>query len=280
MGQEPHPDAYAVDLVSVFEECRRVLRPDGVLWVVIGDSYATGEGGPEGDKESDDGYLRMGRAMRGSAPAQRGVSRKCRLGIPARFILAMIHAGWIWRDEVIWHKPNPMPPGGITDRTAPAHEQVLMFAKEESYHYEPLLDPFADARRGRDGGTAAPQRNRGGRRDGFTKPSGIDPSANGGRRRRSVWTVPFEALPARVRDEGEHYARYPIGLVLPMIQASTRPGDLVLDPFSGTGTTGEAALRLRRSFLGFELSPASARMAEARLRKWRGQQRFEAFGGV
>ena len=113
------------------------------------------------------------------------------MGVPWRTAFALQEDGWYLRNDIVWHKPNPMP-ASMKDRCTTAHEYVFMLSKSQHYFFDAtaILEPFADKRMGCDGGVVPSQRNRGGRTDGYTKPSGIDPSANGGRNKRSVWTIP------------------------------------------------------------------------------------------
>jgi hypothetical protein len=129
---------------------------------------------------------------------------------------ALREEGWWLRADIIWKKANPMPES-VIDRPTKAHEYVFLLTKSESYYYDrfAILEPFADARQGRDGSKKSRERNRGGRNDGFTKPNGIDPSANGGRNKRSVWTIHAQPF------KGAHFAVFPEALVEPMILAGT-----------------------------------------------------------
>jgi DNA modification methylase len=156
---------YIDSLRSVFREVRRILKPTGACWINVGDSY---------DK------------------------KKNRLGVPSRLTHALIDDNWIWRDEVIWYKPNVMPVS-CNDRTTPSHEPVLMFTKSQNYFYDwfSIKEDWSDERQGKDGSRRKSVRNRGGRSDGYTKPNGIDPSANGGRHPRSVWSIPTVRLNGR-----------------------------------------------------------------------------------
>lgn len=158
-------DEYLSVLVCVFREARRILKPTGVCWVNLGDSYGK-------DKQL--------------------------LGVPWRLAHALQDDGWILRSDVIWYKPNVMP-SSVEDRPASSHEYVFMFTKSPRYYFDwyAIKEAWADDRQGRDRGKKNRERNRGGRRDGYTKPNGIDPSGNGGRRPRSVWSIPTVSLNGR-----------------------------------------------------------------------------------
>jgi DNA modification methylase len=216
-----------------------------------------------------------------------GLKPKDLVGVPWRVAFALQADGWYLRSDIIWAKPNPMPES-VTDRPTKAHEYLFLLAKSERYYYDAaaIREPWADERLGRDYKTPdgwdtttgrgahgtfhkegrekghrhpASERNRGGRTDGFTKPNNIDPSANGGRNRRSVWTIPTQPFPEA------HFATFPEALVEPCVLAGSAPGDLALDPFAGSGTVGVVALRHGRRFLGLELNPDYCEMARLRI---------------
>jgi DNA modification methylase len=263
IGLEFSPEEYVAELVAVFREVRRVLRPDGTLWLNLGDSYS---GHPPGNARPDhSGNERTGtRGTQGSAAAARGAGipegtkPKNLLGIPWRVALALQADGWYLRADIIWHKPNAMPES-VTDRPTRAHEYLFLLSKAERYHYDAdvIREPHAEPR------------DRGHGKSAFRGQAELRPRGNGqaaarsynplGRNRRSVWeiaTVPFP---------GAHFATMPPRLVEPCVLAGSREGDLVLDPFAGAGTVGLVATRLRRSFVGVELNPAYAQIAKERI---------------
>ena len=297
-GLEPSLALWLRHEVDVFREVRRVLRPDGTLWLNCGDAYAsTVNGRPAADVEDDDRTFRD----KPISTVEGKLKPKDRIGLPHRLVFALQDDGWWWRDEIIWAKPNPMP-SSVKDRTTPAHELVFMLTKSSRYFYDAVAiqESFADERQGRDGSAQPSERDRGGRTDGFTKPNGIDPSKNGGKQKRSVWRMPAEPYP------GAHFATAPTALVRPCIQAGTarevcgrcgaptwrvtrdrpdwspetvgwRPGcgcgpslmakSLVLDPFGGAGTTALVAEILGRDAMLIELNPEYAAMSRDRLRQ-------------
>jgi DNA modification methylase len=278
VGAEATPDAYVAELVAVFRECRRVLRGDGTLWLNLGDSYAAGPS----DRVDPTKWPKQS-SSRGTVDNEIrvfsksfGLANKQRLMIPARVALAMQADGWWLRDEIIWHKPNPMPVS-VTDRTTPAHEMLYMFAKSSRYYYdmeaikEPSKSDVQQRRRANgvsveDQGRIASERKQDavGNRTytGFneryasaTANCGVSPL----RQPRSVWTVtpkPFS---------GAHFATFPPDLIRPCILAGCPPLGLVLDPFFGAGTTGLVAASLGRSCLGIELNPEYGAIAAERL---------------
>ena len=268
IGLEGTPDEYVAKMVEVFREVRRVLRDDGVCWLNLGDSYATSSpvgwrdgdgrgGGIHGGHETPEGsFTRRSRPN----PKVHGLKPKDLVGIPWRVAFALQADGWWLRQDVIWSKGNPMPEP-VTDRCTRSHEYLFMLTKRERYFYDAdaIREDFADARQGRDGGAKESERNVGGRSDGYTKPSAIDPSHNGGRNRRSVWVVnprPYD---------GAHFAVMPPMLVEPCILAGSREGDTVLDPFGGSGTVGMVARWLKRDAVLCELNPEYVKLIEERV---------------
>ena len=241
-------ECYVCHMVQVFREVRRVLRDDGVLWLNLGDSYYAplkGSGGKNG--RLGDSRCKSQESSAGSffAPMRfsaHGLKPKDRVGIPARVALALQADGWWWRSECIWHKPNPMP-SSVKDRPTDAHEMVYLFTKSARYYYD------ADAVR--EPHTMRPQRRPSGRPVDTTprlaQPKQSWPTAArekvgvdghpGGRNRRTVWTIAPRPY------HGAHFAAFPPDLVDPLVRCSTRPGDVVLDPFAGTGTTGMVAVK-------------------------------------
>lgn len=265
IGLEQTPDQYVAEMVEVFREVRRVLADDGTLWLNLGDSYASGEVGRH------DGYnpTRAGGSgtnkpfgSRQQRRLQTGLKPKDLVGIPWRVAFALQADGWWLRQDIIWAKPNPMPES-VTDRCTKAHEYVFLLTKSDRYHYdsaaiaEPAIhaghvvkasDPQTakNAAKGKYGATAV----------GFTQ---HDTVVGDTRNRRSVWNVSSKPY------AGAHFAVMPEALAEPCVLAGSRPGDLVLDPFTGSGTVGVVALRHDRDFIGTELNPEYAALAEARI---------------
>lgn len=220
LGLEATPQEYVDRLVLILAEVWRVLREDGTLWLNLGDSYA--RNGGEGDP---------GLSAQVWATANGHQRRSCRLipdglkngdlmGIPWRVALALQAAGWYLRSDVVWAKPNCMPES-VRTRPTKCHEYVFILTKSDRYFYDhgAVLEPFTDPRDGRDDGKKPRERNRGGRMDGFTKPNGIDPLANGGRNRRTVWTIPTENF--KPVKSTRHYAVMPRALAEVCILAGT-----------------------------------------------------------
>lgn len=251
IGHEITPSEYVSRLAGVFHEARRILKDDGTLWVNIGDSYA-GKIHPAHGGTSALG----GRAVQhrqGCADDGRTFDRprKNLLGIPWRLAFAMQDDGWLLRSDIVWHKPNAMPES-VSDRPTKSWEHIFLFAKSERYWYDAsaVRQPQSEAtiqdlkhrhtfdNKGTNGGTRTDLARD--RRDYIP--------ADGKRNMRDVWTIPTRPYP------GAHFATYPIDLPLRCIQAGCRPGGVVLDPFSGSGTTGLAAAQLGHPYVGIDLN--------------------------
>ena len=260
IGLEPSPEEYTAALVAVFQEVRRVLRPDGTLWLNLGDSYATGAGAGKVPGGGSQG-VRWG-ANGGHWQPNRmkipGLKPKDLVGIPWRVAFALQADGWTLRSDVIWHKPNPMPES-IKDRPTKSHEYLFLLSKGPDYFYnaDAIREPHADFRLNKQGSgrfsgqTAVPGGSRGvGRTD-----QAFDPN---GRNKRSVWSVASQPF------DGAHFAVCPPKLIEPCVLAGSRPGDVVLDPFFGSGTTGMVAQQLGRQWIACELNPAYLPIQAAR----------------
>jgi len=280
IGLEPTPDEYVSKMVQVFREVRRVLRDDGTLWLNLGDSYARNGGGVEskmntvhkmnvGQKAT---YLAGGMQSINKVPD--GLKSKDLIGIPWRVAFALQADGWYLRQDIIWHKPNPMPES-VTDRCTKAHEYVFLLSKSERYHFdaeaiaEPAVNPDGfkyeggyremmqhNEREGRllsNGSTALHSRTETGAVPHFAAGHGDK------RNKRSVWTVspkPFK---------GAHFATFPTELILPCVLAGCPAGGTVLDPFNGAGTSGLVALSNGRNYVGIELNPEYVALSMERM---------------
>ncbi len=264
IGLEATPAEFVARLVGVFREVRRVLRKDGTCWVNLGDSYAATTKGSSGKGEkqiSNAGTLLADR--RWSIPS--GLKPKDLVGIPWRFALAMQDDGWWLRQDIIWHKPNPMPES-VTDRCTKSHECIFLMTKAERYFYdaEAIKEPaitVGDTRHLRTDKTAAVGAANGWR-GGGRENTGHAQAEN--RNKRSVWTIattPFSEA---------HFATFPPELPELCIKAGCPVGGTVLDPFSGAGTTCLVADRLQRNGIGIELNQQYAAMADSRISRDRG----------
>ena len=248
IGLEKTPEAYVAELVEVFREVHRVLRDDGTVWLNLGDSYAGSGKGPSGNFSKGGGADRA-RNMWKSEGAQHtsgfvpdGLKPKDLIGIPWRVAFALQADGWYLRQDIIWHKPNPMPES-VKDRCTKAHEYIFLLSKSAKYYCdmeavkelevcgrkrEPALHPDTISTNGNDG---LCQRE-----------------SNGLRNKRSVWTVITKPY------KGAHFATFPPALIEPCVLAGAPHGGVVLDPFMGAGTTGVVALQHFRKFIGIELN--------------------------
>ena len=249
IGLESTPDAYVAKMVEVFREVRRVLRDDGTVWLNLGDSYA-------GAGYSN--HYNTGGAKDGNGSPGRGaidaLKPKDLIGIPWRVAFALQADGWWLRQDIIWHKPNPMPES-VRDRCTKSHEYIFLLSKSARYYYdhEAIKEPALDGAK-RFNGSPTYKAELGGI---F---AGKDSTPASDRNRRSVWTVSTKPY------KGAHFAVYPPELIEPCVLAGSAEGDTVLDPFSGAGTTGVVALAKRRKYIGIELNPTYAEMAARRIR--------------
>jgi DNA modification methylase len=269
-GHEDSPAAYVATMRDVFREARRVLAADGTCWLNLGDSYSASGGGATGIHAYLGEHLTTHRAT--------GLHTKNLLGLPWRVAFALQDDGWIVRNAIVWHKPNAMPES-VRDRLSCRHELVFLLAKSPGYWFDldPIREPHktvnrheSSAKRGQrthppgypQGRTRPPKygpdtpevttaRRYGGRRHSRGHPNGRNPG--------DVWSIPTRPY------RGPHFAAYPIDLPLRCIAAGCKPGGVVLDPFTGSGTTGLAAIQLGRRFTGIDLSADFARLAAGRI---------------
>lgn len=262
IGLERTHIEYVESLRVVFRELWRVLREDGTAWLNIGDSYASGKGtcfNPGGNTSSFNVHLKAANVHpldRGnkSSLSQVGLKPKDLIGIPWRVAFALQEDGWYLRRDIIWAKPNPMPES-VTDRCTSSHEYIFMLTKSGRYYYDrkAIAEPHTEqsvARRARartggkfidsDGGQ--PSHNP------HSITTGLDHCLHpDGANKRSVWTVSTQPYPEA------HYATFPEEIPEICIKAGTKPGDVVLDPFFGSGTVGRVAERLSRRWVGIDL---------------------------
>lgn len=260
-GLEASPAEYVATMRRLFGEARRVLADDGTLWLNLGDSYAAAGGhtDPGGTSALQGRRVQLMQNMP-SKPADRGP--KNLLGIPWRVAFALQDDGWILRNEIVWHKPNAMPES-VRDRVRSSHEHLFLFAKSPRYWFD--LDAIKVPAPGRAAGNRRHREyadsvgtDRAARRFGINETSPLADTAYTQRNPGDVWTIPTRPYPAA------HFAVFPIDLPLRCIKAGCKPGGTVLDPFSGSGTTGEAARQLGRRYVGIDLNPAYHDLARER----------------
>lgn len=271
IGLEETPEAFTQKLVEVFREVRRVLKDDGTLWLNLGDSYASyrdGKATPDTTRGHSSGTLvpkGMAKNRMASTFAGTGIKHKDLIGIPWRVAFALQADGWYLRQDIIWHKPNPMPES-VTDRCTKAHEYIFLFSKSPRYYFnnKAILEPVSQvslnrAEYGWHCDRPSTKNNAKGDKGGIhTEKMGTRFVNPEGRNKRSVWTVTTKPY------KGAHFATFPPDLIEPCILAGSKPGDFVLDPFMGSGTTGFVAQRLARDFIGIELNPAYIELAKQR----------------
>ena len=261
LGLEETPEEYIKAMVEVFRCVWDVLEDNGTLWLNIGDSYVGAisqhkDSGSFGEtscisKKTQGGIPQTGRVERNRLLRENGLKQKDLIGIPWMMAFALRVDGWYLRQDIIWHKPNPMPES-VQDRCTKAHEYIFLMSKSHKYYYDAdaikeaaihegriVKASGSDAKngaKGQFGATAA----------GFTTHDTLVTDRN----KRSVWTVTTKPY------AGAHFAVFPSDLIEPCILAGAPVGGIVLDPFMGSGTTAQVAQNLGRQYLGCELNPA------------------------
>lgn len=254
IGLEKTPEAFVAELVAVFREVRRVLRKDGTLWLNLGDSYAR-QAGDDSTKNPDSG-LKTGRTGKAKELFQAGCNKppvglkpKDLIGIPWRVAFALQADGWYLRQDIIWHKPNPMPES-VRDRCTKAHEYIFLLSKSPKYYFdsEAIKEPVSDSTIKRVTQPTLPEQ-KGSDRVPF-KTNGAMKAVGGceTRNKRSVWTVTTKPY------KGAHFATFPPDLIEPCVLAGCPEDGVVLDPFGGSGTTAGVALKHGRKAALCELS--------------------------
>lgn len=289
LGLEKTPEEYLKKIVEGFSIAKDKLRDDGTLWLNLGDSYA-GSGKAKGDKCKNSYKQDTNRAACiGSDEISFFRSEiykpKDLIGIPWMVAFALRAAGWYLRQDIIWHKPNPMPES-VTDRCTKAHEYIFLFSKSQKYYYNQdaiLKDASANthARLNQDiqNQIGSARANGALRHNGNMKPTGRKLSRPGEGiknntsfdsymaimplkvNKKSVWTVPTQSF------SEAHFATFPEELIIDCIKAGCPNGGIVLDPFMGAGTTALVAQKINRNFIGFELNPEYINIANRRLKK-------------
>ena len=289
IGLEETPEEYINRLVSVFRECKRVLKDDGTLWLNIGDSYCgTGDKGDYKDPKYANG--RNGQIIARNRRVI-GCKQKDLIGIPWMLAFALRADGWYLRQDIIWHKPNPMPES-VKDRCVKSHEYIFLLSKKPHYYfdYEAIQEEAKSEslkrykyvfNQGKQQESFRP--------DGATNTMGLktphfkhknlqekgQPNHSMNERRaeglpdeeylvrnkRDVWSVTTQAV------KEAHFATFPEKLIEPCILAGCPVGGVVLDPFCGSGTTGIVSVRNQRNFIGCELNPEYAEMSVRRIKK-------------
>ena len=259
IGLEETPHQFVAKLVSVFREVRRVLRDDGTLWLNLGDSYAGSGKGRWADgnsyatgKQATHKGTTEGKLVKSFTP---DCKPKDLIGIPWMVAFALRADGWYLRQDIIWHKPNPMPES-VTDRCTKAHEYIFLLSKSERYYFDhEVIKEDGVIPAGTKGAKGSADRQ---------KQKGVNARPpeykiyDGKRNKRSVWTVTTKPF------KGAHFATFPTDLIEPCILAGCPEGGTVLDPFGGSGTTGVVATLHKRNAVLIELNPDYIEMAKQR----------------
>jgi DNA modification methylase len=228
LGLEETPEEYIKAMVEVFRCVWDVLEDDGTLWVNIGDSYCgTGSKGDHIDPKNPDG--RNGQSVSKTLKLD-GYKSKDLIGIPWMLAFALRADGWYLRQDIIWHKPNPMPEP-VADRCTKAHEYIFLLSKSRKYHFDHIA---------------------------IKEPIKGDAETDEMAHKRSVWSVPTKPY------SGAHFAVFPTDLIEPCILAGAPLGGIVLDPFMGSGTTAQVAQDLGRQYIGCELNPEYGKLQKKR----------------
>lgn len=267
IGLEETPDEYIDRLVSVFREVKRVLRDDGILWINIGDSYVSKPPSHRNSSNMQDksyGNWETELGYEKSADRYKGLLRtykpKDLIGIPWMLAFALRADGWYLRQDIIWAKNNPMPES-VKDRCTRSHEYIFMLTKSKKYWFDhEAMQEDATSRSGA-----------GAKFGGYKYGDSEDPKyqcysgnkykPNGKRNKRDVWNCSV----AITKDA--HFAVFPKELIEPCILAGCPEGGWVLDPFSGSGTSGIVAVNNSRNFIGVELNPEYVDITKRRVEK-------------
>ncbi|EPR2785619.1 DNA-methyltransferase [Acinetobacter baumannii] len=298
LGLENTVDEYVQNMVEVFRLVRELLHEDGTLWLNLGDSYAgSGRGMTRTGLNDGKNPKTKGLVLPKQNAAQSNLKPKDLIGIPWKVAFALQADGWYLRQDIIWHKPNPMPES-ITDRCTKAHEYIFLFSKSCRYYFDhvAIKEPVAESSIKRlsqnldqqHGSTRAVMKHNGpmkavysrSSRDSFkrknSKRAAVIPNQAYGthrserseseydlltRNKRSVWQVSTKPY------KGAHFATFPMDLIEPCVLAGSRVNDVVFDPFMGSGTTAAVALMHNRNYLGCELNPQYYELQQERFEK-------------
>jgi DNA modification methylase len=263
LGLERTPEEYTERMTEVFDLVSKALRPDGTLWLNLGDTYAANRGyqvpqtKDAGSKRDSNEFNNMG--MNASSI---GFKPKDLIGIPWRVAFALQAAGWYLRSDIIWHKPNPMPES-VTDRPTKAHEYIFLMSRAERYFYnqeavKESAKPESEARYKAEFFKGNKHESGGYSTNGAKHTKGYK-EWTGKRNKRTVWTVGTKPYP------GAHFAVFPPELIEPCILAGTKEGDIVLDPFSGSGTVGQVCKKHKRRYIGIEINEEYLKLSPDRI---------------
>ena len=255
IGQEGSPEEFIDQLVEVFKKVRDVMVDDGTLWVNMGDTYYNYRSDGNYPKQT---VSKTNQDLPNFSPARgnklKGLKSKDLIGVPWLLAFALRKDGWYLRQDIIWHKPNPMPES-VKDRCTKSHEYIFLLSKSKNYYYdnEAIKEPAKDW--GTRDRTNGKYHNKGTGLQPHTGLSKSYPTKN----KRSVWTVTSKPY------KEAHFATYPPDLIEPCIKAGSRKGDIILDPFMGSGTTAMVSKQLDRHFIGCELHETYKTLINGRL---------------
>ncbi len=284
IGLESSPQEYVAKLVEVFAEVHRVLKTDGTCWLNLGDSYAfigrTHRKESPGVGAKQELKARKTSIKWGDKPGENFkwtieafgtvIKPKDLMMIPHRTAIALQEWGWHIRQDIVWHKPNPMPES-VTDRCTKSHEYIFLLTKSDRYYFDNEAIRERNVSSEQYKHTLKYSNVCANHSERIALGTGQPNNANNvgihsratkeGRNKRSVWSIPVKPF------LDAHFATFPEKLIEPCILAGSREGDLVLDPFSGAGTTGVVSVKYGRKYLGIELNPDYIAMSEKRIKQ-------------
>ncbi len=260
LGLEETPEEFVENLVKVFREVKKVLKDDGTVWLNLGDSYnGSGKAGNKNSeyykKHTEFGKPAKNKDKIGIPTNVKGLKPKDLVGIPWRVAFALQQDGWYLRQDIIWHKPVPMPES-VQDRCTKSHEYIFLLTKSAKYFYD--ADAIGEQTITQDNSNRDRDITRLNNTPGRTRMGGLKTNNYEKRNKRSVWTINTQPY------KEAHFAVFPEKLPEMCIKAGTKKGDTVLDPFFGSGTTGWVAQRLGRKWIGIELNEEYIKIAEKR----------------
>lgn len=252
LGLEKTPEEYVGKMVEVFREVNRVLKKEGTLWLNLGDTYSA----TRWTNKPGTGFQGEGSASNVRIEKDTKLPDKNLVGIPWRVAFALQSDGWYLRQDIIWHKPNPMPES-VTDRCTKSHEYIFLLAKSQKYYFDneaiKEMGNYSECFYRKKLRASANYKLKEPYKNNFPVPK------DEFRNKRSVWTVTTKPF------RGAHFATFPEDLIIPMIKAGCPVGGEVLDPFSGAGTTALVAKKLQRNYIGIDLNSKYCQMAEDRI---------------
>jgi site-specific DNA-methyltransferase (adenine-specific) len=260
LGLEPTREMYIGHLTAIFDECRRVLKPTGSLWVNLGDSYNNSlkyslKPPAQTISRGNNRTFAYGKSLKSR---ENGLPQKSLCNIPGRFADEMILRGWVLRNEIVWHKPSCIP-ASVKDRFTVDFEKIFFFTKQGNYYFSQQFEPYAESTPERYGRGYTLDGKNGVYRHQYGAPGGLKRLHPQGRNKRTVWRVATE------NNREMHFASYPSKLVETPVAAGCPPGGVVLDPFMGSGTTAVVAKRLGRRYIGIEPNPEYVAICDRRL---------------